>query len=62
MLSVSAILTEYVIVTLSAPRVLKQHNSAWFVIGPWFSRVVSPIVIGVMFLLVVTAVRFTNGC
>jgi hypothetical protein len=44
------------IVTISAPRVLERPNHAWFVFGLWLSRVVSPVVIGAMFLLVVTPV------
>jgi len=44
------------IVALSAPRILEAPNRAWFVIGLWLSKVVSPVVIGAMFLLVVTPV------
>ena len=41
---------------LSAPRILAAPNRAWFALGLWLSKVVSPVVIGAMFLLVVTPV------
>ena len=44
------------IVAVFAPRILAAPNRAWFVLGLWLSKVVSPVVIGAMFLLVVTPV------
>ena len=41
---------------LSAPRALAAPNRAWFRLGLLLSRVVSPVVVGAMFLLIVTPV------
>ena len=53
LLALAAALT---IVSLSAPRILDAPNRAWFAIGLRLSAIVSPIVIGAMFLLIVTPV------
>ena len=41
---------------LVAPRALAAANRAWFRLGLLLSKVVSPVVVGAMFLLVVTPV------
>ena len=41
---------------LWAPRALAASNRAWFRLGLLLSRIVSPVVIGAMFLLIVTPV------
>ena len=41
---------------LFAPRALAASNRAWFRLGVVLSRIVSPVVIGAMFLLIVTPV------
>ena len=41
---------------LFAPRVLAAPNRAWFSLGLLLSRIVSPVVVGAMFLLIVTPV------
>ena len=49
-----AVVAALLITAFFAPRILEAPNRAWFVIGVWLSKVVSPVVIGAMFLLVVT--------
>lgn len=41
---------------LLAPRALAASNRAWFRFGLLLSRIVSPVIVGAMFLLVVTPV------
>ena len=41
---------------LFAPRALAASNRAWFRLGLLLSRIVSPVVVGAMFLLIVTPV------
>ena len=43
---------------LLAPRALAAPNRAWFRLGLLLSRIVSPVVFGAMFLLIVTPVAF----
>ena len=42
------------IATLAAPRVLAPFNKAWFYLGILIGRVVSPIVVGALFFLLIT--------
>ena len=49
-----AVVAALLIMAFFAPRILEAPNRAWFLIGLWLSKVVSPVVIGAMFLLVVT--------
>jgi hypothetical protein len=49
-----ALSVSLLIITASAPRLLRAPNRIWFRIGLFLSRFMSPIVIGAMFILVVT--------
>jgi hypothetical protein len=51
-----AVAAGLLILAFFAPRVLRLPNRAWFVVGIRLSKIVSPIVIGAMFLLIVTPV------
>ena len=44
------------LVTLLAPRLLAPFNKAWFQLGQLMGKVVSPIVLGVIFFLLLTPV------
>jgi hypothetical protein len=44
------------IVTLFAPKLLAPFNKAWFALGQLMGRVVSPIVLGAIFFLLLTPV------
>ncbi len=44
------------IVTLAAPRLLAPFNLAWFKLGLLMGKVVSPIVLGVIFFVILTPV------
>ncbi len=44
----------FVFFALVAPSVLRPLNKLWFALGIFLNRVVSPIVMGAMFLLIIT--------
>ena len=44
------------VVTLAAPRMLAPFNLAWFKLGLLMGKVVSPIVLGVIFFVILTPV------
>jgi multisubunit Na+/H+ antiporter MnhG subunit len=44
------------VVTLVSPKLLAPFNRAWFTLGQLMGRVVSPIVLGVIFFLILTPV------
>jgi hypothetical protein len=46
------------IVTLLAPQWLRSFNRAWFYLGEFLGKIVSPIVLGVIFFLLITPVAF----
>ena len=46
------------VVTLAAPKLLAPFNRAWFALGQLMGRVVSPIVLGAIFFLILTPVAF----
>lgn len=50
---ISAVL---VIVTLLAPKLLTPFNKAWYQLGLFLGKVVSPVVLGVLFFIVITPV------
>ena len=50
----SALSVSLLVITASAPRLLRAPNRIWFRIGLFLSRFMSPIVIGAMFILIVT--------
>ena len=45
-----------VVITLLAPKLLTPFNKAWYQLGLLMGRVVSPIVLGVIFFIVITPV------
>lgn len=45
-----------VIVTLLAPKLLTPFNKAWYQLGLFLGEVVSPIVLGILFFIVITPV------
>jgi hypothetical protein len=45
-----------VIVTLLAPKLLTPFNKAWYQLGLFLGKVVSPIVLGILFFIVITPV------
>lgn len=45
-----------VVVTLLAPKLLTPFNKAWYQLGLLLGRVVSPIVLGILFFIVITPV------
>ena len=44
------------IVTVVAPRLLAPFNKAWFLFGELMGKVVSPLVLGVIFFLLITPI------
>jgi hypothetical protein len=46
------------VLTLAAPKTLAPFNRAWFKLGLLLGKIVSPIVLGAMFFLIVTPVGF----
>jgi Saxitoxin biosynthesis operon protein SxtJ len=49
-----AIAVAFLVVTLTRPSVLTQLNRLWLRFGLFLHRIVSPVVLGIMFFLVVT--------
>ena len=45
-----------VVVTLLAPKLLTPFNKAWYQLGLLLGKVVSPIVLGILFFMVITPV------
>ena len=50
--------TVVALVTLAAPRLLAPFNLAWFKLGLLMGKVVSPIVLGIIFFIILTPVAF----
>lgn len=46
------------LVTIAAPRLLAPFNLAWFKLGLLMGKVVSPIVLGIIFFVILTPVAF----
>ena len=46
------------VVTVAAPRLLAPFNLAWFKLGLLMGKVVSPIVLGIIFFVILTPVAF----
>ncbi len=57
LLAISAILA---IVTLAAPHFLTLFNRLWFGLGILMGKIVSPIVLGIIFFLVITPVSLVT--
>lgn len=55
--SVSAL---FLLVTLTAPRLLTPLNRAWMALGHLLGRIISPIVLGVMFFGLITPVALVQ--
>lgn len=49
-----------VLVTLAAPKLLAPFNRAWFALGQLMGRVVSPLVLGAIFFLILTPVALVT--
>lgn len=47
-------------VTLAAPKLLAPFNRAWFALGQLMGRVVSPLVLGAIFFLILTPVALVT--
>ena len=47
-----------VVLALLAPRALAWPNRAWFALGMLMHRIVSPVVLGAIYFLVVTPIAF----
>lgn len=45
---------------LLAPRFLAPLNKAWFLLGLWMGEIISPIVLGAIFFLIVTPVSLAT--
>ena len=48
------------ILTLLAPQWLRPFNRAWFLLGELLGKIVSPIVLGVIFFLLITPVALVG--
>ncbi len=48
--------TSFLVAALAAPNVLAPLNRAWFALGLLLGKVVSPVVLGAMFFLLITPV------
>ena len=51
-LSAAAVIT--VLITLFKPKLLSPFNKAWMLLGNLLGRVISPLVLGVIFFLIIT--------
>jgi len=45
-----------IVITLFAPKILSPFNKAWYQLGLLLGKVVSPIVLGILFFVVITPV------
>lgn len=50
----------FLVLALAAPAVLRPLNRAWFQLGLLLGRIVSPIVLGLMFFLLITPVALVT--
>jgi len=44
------------LLSLTSPKALSPLNKAWFYLGKWIGKIVSPIVFGIIFFLILTPV------
>ncbi|MBZ5526244.1 MAG: hypothetical protein LAP21_28840 [Acidobacteriia bacterium] len=44
------------LLTLASPRALAPLNKAWFYLGQWLGKIVSPIVLGIIFFGILTPI------
>lgn len=50
----AAIAGGFLAVTFAAPQILRTPNRLWFKFGMWLGSIVAPIVMGIVYLLVIT--------
>ena len=50
----AAIAGGFLAVTFAAPQILRTPNRLWFKFGMWLGGIVAPIVMGIVYLLVIT--------
>lgn len=51
-----ALASVFLLLTLIAPKLLRPLNKAWYQLGLFLGRFVSPIVLGILFFIVITPV------
>ena len=57
-----AIALIFLLITLAAPKILLPLNKAWYQLGLLMGRVVSPLVLGILFFIVITPVAIFMRC
>ena len=48
------------LLALTNPKILAPLNKAWFYLGQWMGKIVSPVVLGIIFLGIVTPVSIVT--